>query len=162
MKKPPKPRLISKSGKREFACYPVAVLAIVLNDLEQVLLLSHPKRPGCWEVVNGALEADETVIDGLLRESREELGDAVRIRPIATVHAQSVAYDEAVEKMISLVFVAAYQGGAVRPGDDMAGSKHKWVSVADVVAGEIIVIVPRGQTWLFRRALGTRRLEFRG
>ena len=61
---------MSKSGKREFACFPVAVLAIVLDELEQVLLFSHPKRPGCWEVVNGALEADETVADGLMRESR--------------------------------------------------------------------------------------------
>ena len=158
MKIPAKPSVMSKSGKREFACYPVAVLVIVLDDFDRVLLLCHPKRPGCWEVVNGALEADETVLEGLMRESREELGSDVRIRPIAAVHAQSFAYDNAVRKMISLVFVAAYEGGTVRPGDDMAGSTIKWVGVAEIVAGEIDVIVPRGQTWLFSRALELYRL----
>lgn len=150
--------MYSKSRERSFACYPVAVLAIVVNDQEQVLLLSHPKRPNRWEVVNGALEADETVLDGLMRESREELGNDVRIRPIGTVHTQSFTYDDAVTKMISIVFVAAYEGGMPEPGDDMKGSAHEWFSVADLIAGKIDVIVPSGQAWLFHRALELYRL----
>ncbi|MBT3533118.1 MAG: NUDIX hydrolase [Rhodospirillaceae bacterium] len=149
---PPQPTITSQSGSRVFACFPAAVLTIVLNDQDQVLLLCHPDRPGRWEVVNGALEAGETVWDGALRECHEELGGEVKIRPITALHAMTVAYDDAVPNMISLIFVAAYEGGAVRPGDDMAGSAQQWADIDDVVAGKVDVIVPRSQPWLFSRA----------
>ncbi len=152
------PTVTSQSGQRTFACFPAAVLTIVLNDAGQVLLLSHPDRPGKWEVVNGALEAGETVWQGALRECREELGEAVKIRPITLLHALTVSYDDAVPEMLSLVFVAAYEGGEIYPGDDMAGSAHQWAAIAEVAAGKIEVIVPRGQPWLFRRALEVHKL----
>ncbi len=158
MSSPNQPTIASASGHRVFATFPVAVLTIVLNDREQVLLLSHPERPGKWEVVNGGLEAGETVWDGAMRECREELGSEVRLRPISTLHALTVAYDEAIPHMISLIFVAAYEGGTIRPGDDMLGSRCQWADIADLLAGQVNVIVPRGQPWLFARALDVYKI----
>ena len=48
----------------------LSVLAFVVNEKEEILLLAHPKREGGWEVVNGALEAGETVLEGALRETK--------------------------------------------------------------------------------------------
>ena len=155
---PPPPFIRSASGHRDFATFPVAVLTIVLNDREQVLLLSHPDRPGKWEVVNGGLEAGETVWDGAMRECAEELGGDVRLHPITILHALTVAYDAAIPHTISLIFVAAYESGEIRPGDDMAGSSHQWADIAEILAGKIDVIVPRGQPWLFARALDVYKL----
>jgi hypothetical protein len=36
------PVMIAANGQREFACFPAAVLAYVVNDDDEVLLLSHP------------------------------------------------------------------------------------------------------------------------
>ncbi len=158
MSSPNQPTIASASGHRVFATFPVAVLTIVLNDREQVLLLSHPERPGKWEVVNGGLEAGETVWDGAMRECTEELGGEVRLRPIATLHALTVAYDEAISHMISLIFVAAYDGGDICPGDDMLGSRYQWADISAILAGQVNVIVPCGQPWLFARAQDVYKL----
>ena len=69
-------------------------------------------------------------------------GPDVRLRPIATLHALTVANDEAIPHMISLIFVAAYEGGEVRPGDGMLGSSYQWADIADILAGQVNVIVP--------------------
>jgi hypothetical protein len=53
------PRVTDVSGRRQFACSAAAVLGFIVDDQKRILLLSHPRRPGMWEVVNGALEAAE-------------------------------------------------------------------------------------------------------
>ena len=70
------PTVTAENG-REFSCMPAAILVFVIDSEENILLLRHPDREG-WEVINGALEAGETVLEGALRESREEAGTAVR------------------------------------------------------------------------------------
>ena len=87
------PYLETVDGKRRFACAPVAVLALIMNKQEEILLLSHPRREGAWEVVNGALEAGESVLDAALRETREEAGPAVKVRPLGSVHVTAFHYD---------------------------------------------------------------------
>ncbi len=129
-----------------------------MNEREELLLLSHPRRPGCWEVVNGALEAAETLLDGVLREVREELGAAVRVRPLGVVHAYTFAYDAYAPYMLSLCYLLAYEGGRVVPGDDMAGSQYRWWTLAQVAAEAPRLIVPGDQTWLLARAIELYRL----
>lgn len=81
--------------ERPFAAFPVAVQAIIVNAQEQILLLSSAPRgrAGVWQIVSGGLEAGETVLDGTLREVREEAGPAVRVRPLGLVHAHSFHYE---------------------------------------------------------------------
>jgi hypothetical protein len=52
------PRITAANGRRRFACSAAGVLAFIIDDQERILLLSHPQRPGMWEVVNGALELE--------------------------------------------------------------------------------------------------------
>ncbi|MBY0508816.1 MAG: NUDIX hydrolase [Rhodospirillaceae bacterium] len=140
-------------GQRAFACFPVAVLAIIIAPDERVLLLNHPERPGEWEVVSGALEAGETIIDGLLREVGEELGAEIDVQPLATVHASTFRYDVNVTHMISLSFVLAYRGGDIHPGDDMSGSTFRWWTEAELMAPELKLAVPQNGKWMLLRAL---------
>jgi ADP-ribose pyrophosphatase YjhB (NUDIX family) len=152
------PKILAANGKRQFACSPAAVLVFIVNEKEEILLLAHPKRAGGWEVINGALEAGETILEGALREMREEVGPGIHARPLGTVHASSFHYDTAVEYMLSLGFLMAYEGGAIEPGDDMAGSAYRWWSVEALEAENVQLIVPPGEKWLFRRAVELYRL----
>lgn len=48
--------------------------AIILNDLDQVLLVKHSYGPLNWELPGGGAEAKESIVDTALREVREETG----------------------------------------------------------------------------------------
>jgi ADP-ribose pyrophosphatase YjhB (NUDIX family) len=111
-----------------------------------------------WETVSGALEAGETVLTGALRETREEIGSDARVRPLGTVHAYTFHYDENVQYMISLVYMMAYEGGDIRPGDDMAGSAYKWMSLQELENEKLKLLAPSNQTWVLRRAIELYRL----
>jgi glycosyltransferase involved in cell wall biosynthesis/ADP-ribose pyrophosphatase YjhB (NUDIX family) len=150
------PVVVTERG-RPFTCVPVALLVFVVNDQEEFLLLRHPQRAG-WEVVNGALEANETLAAGALREVVEEAGPEARVRLLGPVHIQNFHYDQQVRYMLSLGFLAAYEGGEVIPGDDMRGSEVGWFSVAELEDESLPILVPPDLRWLFRRALALYRL----
>jgi ADP-ribose pyrophosphatase YjhB (NUDIX family) len=150
------PLVVTERG-RPFTCVPVALLVFVVNDQEEFLLLRHPQRAG-WEVVNGALEANETLAAGALREVVEEAGPEARVRLLGPVHIQNFHYDQQVRYMLSLGFLAAYEGGEVIPGDDMRGSEVGWFSVAELEDESLPILVPPDLRWLFRRALALYRL----
>lgn len=121
------------------------------------LLLSSPakrKRAG-WEIVNGGLEAGETLLDGALREVAEEAGPDVRIDVVGTVHAWTYRYDDAVPHMLSVAFAATYLGGDVVAGDDMRGCEVRWATldeVREVAEDDGTALIPE-EAWLFERAL---------
>jgi ADP-ribose pyrophosphatase YjhB (NUDIX family) len=150
---PAQPIVHDVRGLRTFACFPAAVLACLVDAQERVLLLAHPQRKGEWEVVNGALEAGETIVEGVLREIREEIGSAVQTRPLGTVHVFSFYFDANCPSMISIVYLLAYQGGALVPGDDMRGSTVRWMSRTDIDDAAVKLIVPRDQKWVLHRAV---------
>jgi ADP-ribose pyrophosphatase YjhB (NUDIX family) len=155
------PFISNKSGTRRFACSAVAVQAVVVNPDETTLLLSSPTRnpDGAWQVVSGALEAGETVLDGALREAHEELGNDIRIRPLGTIHVHTFHYDENVQYMIAIYYLFAYEGGEVHPGDDMKGSQYRWWSMAELEHEQINVFIPPpGQKWILSRAMELYRL----
>jgi 8-oxo-dGTP pyrophosphatase MutT (NUDIX family) len=147
------PFLVAANGRR-FAGFAAAVLAFVIDPVtRRVLLLHAPGRARGWEIVNGGLEAGESLLEGVTREVAEEAGPDVGIDVLGCVHAATWHYDDDVPHMISTFFVAAYLGGEVVPGDDMAGSEVRWASLDDVrrlaAAGE--PLVPQ-ELWVFERA----------
>lgn len=154
---PQSPVVVTERG-RPFACLPAALLVFIINEREEFLMLRHPGRAG-WEVVNGAMEANETATAGGLREVQEEAGPDVRVRLLGPVHIQNFHYDQRVRYMLSLSFVAAYERGAVVPGDDMAGSEVGWFDLATLEDESFPVLVPPAPElrWLFRRALALYR-----
>jgi 8-oxo-dGTP pyrophosphatase MutT (NUDIX family) len=156
------PHISTADGRRSFACFPVAILVFIVNQDERVFLLSHPRRQGWWEVVNGALESGETILEAALRETREEAGEGVQVRPLGVIHANSFHYDERVRYMISLGYLAAYEGGQVQPDDDMAGSQFRWWSLEELQAEGARLLVPRDGLWLVERAIQAYRLWMDG
>jgi len=151
------PVIPSADGHRRFACSPAAVVVFIINQAEELLLLSHPKRNGAWEVISGALEAEETVLAGVLREVREEAGAQLRVRPLGPVHIASFYYDDNAHYMLSLNYLLVHEGGPVVPGDDMAGSQFRWWSLEALAAETAEVIIPRDM-WLLSRAVDLYRL----
>ncbi len=155
---PEQPMITAANGIRRFACSTAAVLVFVVNEAEQILLLEHPRRHGAWEVVNGALEREETILAGVLRELHEEIGPSVQVRPLGTVHAYTYAYDARIQYMITICYLVAYEGGAIEPGDDMAGSAYRWWDPDELDAAGVRLLVPTDQPWLLRRAIELYRL----
>jgi 8-oxo-dGTP pyrophosphatase MutT (NUDIX family) len=150
------PELIAANGRR-FAGFAGAVLVFIIDPstLRFLLLTSPAKRgrPG-WEIVNGGVEAGETLLAAVNREVAEEAGPDVRLQILGTVHAWTWQYDEQVTHLMSTAFVASYLGGEVIPGDDMAGSLVRWASLDEIgeLEGSGTPLIPGG-VWLFERAL---------
>lgn len=151
------PLVVSADGRRRFFCSPVAVLGFIVNESLQTLLLSHPARHGRWEVVNGAMEAEETVLQAVLRETREELGDDLWVRPLGTVHVSTFDYDEHVVNMLSVGYLLAYEGGNPKPGDDMSGSEFRWWGLDELASPKVELLIPPGEKWLVERAVSLYR-----
>ena len=149
----PEQPLITATNGRQFACSVAAVLVFVVDEAGQVLLLVHPRRPNAWEVINGALEREETILAGALRELREEIGPDVSVRPLGVLHAFTHSYDARVQYMLTICYLVAYEGGAIEPGDDMKGSEYRWWSPDDFIAAQARLLVPTNQSWLLRRAV---------
>lgn len=151
-----KPTAQSSDGNRTFVCFPAAVMVFHININEEFLMLSAGND--MWEVVSGALEDSETILDGALRESLEELGSRIRITPLGVVHTLSFQYDDAIRDMISILYVMRFDGGAVVPGDDMLGAEYQWWDIDHIGQNIDKISKPEKQLWLFQRALDLFRL----
>jgi 8-oxo-dGTP pyrophosphatase MutT (NUDIX family) len=153
-----RPPTITTSSGRTFATFPAAVVVPVLDTAEQLLLLESPRRAGLWEPVNGAVDEGETLLEAALREVREEAGPDLRVRPLGVVHASSFAYDARLERVISVVYLMAHEGGAAEPGGDMRGSRVRWATLGAIDSAALRLLPPLDQAWLRRRTLELYRL----
>jgi NADH pyrophosphatase NudC (nudix superfamily) len=155
------PTILSKRG-RPFATSAIALQAIIINENEQFLLLSSPRRNGRneWQTVSGGLEAGETILEGILREVWEEVG-GIQVWPLTVLHSQSFHYDDSVRFMVGINYLLCYEGGAVVPGDDMIGSDFRWWGLdelATAVANGSATLHKSTHLWQLRRAVTLYRL----
>lgn len=153
-----RPHVVESAAGRAFATSPAAVVVPIVNAREQLLLLEHPRRSGWWEPVNGAVEAGETLLGAALREVREEVGAEVRVRPLGVVHAATFAYDALIERVISVTYLMAHEGGEPIPGDDMRGSRVTWATCDETDSQALRLVPPLDQAWLRRRTIELFRL----
>ncbi|MEM7033236.1 MAG: NUDIX hydrolase [Chloroflexota bacterium] len=153
------PTIMDATGRRTFSCSAAAVQAVIINNREEILMLSSPTRnaDGAWQVISGALEAEETILAGVLREVSEEAGPDIRVRPLGVVHTSTFHYDEQVRYVITVYYLLAYEGGQVIPGDDMAGSEYRWWTLTDLLNGQTKIHLPRNQDWILNRAVDLYR-----
>jgi class 3 adenylate cyclase/8-oxo-dGTP pyrophosphatase MutT (NUDIX family) len=135
----PNPTLEAIRG-RVFPCFPVAVQAVIIDPDERILLLAHKRKGIC--VISGGLEAHESVLHGALRETAEEAGFAVRVRPLGVSHASSFSYDDRIKYMLDVYFVMAYEGGRVVPSDDMEGADVLWLTLDEIVSKKLELTIP--------------------
>lgn len=147
---------------RLFATSAIALQAIIINEAEQFLLLCSPRRndPDEWQTVSGGLEAGETILAGILREVREEVG-AIVVRPLTVLHSHTFHYDENVRFMVGIYYLLRYEGGEVVPGDDMVGSAFRWWSVDELekaLANRAATLHKSTHFWQLRRAAKLYRL----
>jgi 8-oxo-dGTP pyrophosphatase MutT (NUDIX family) len=153
-----RPQTITASNGRLFATFPAAVVVPIINPREELLLLESRRRPGLWEPVNGAVDEGETLLEAAQREVREEAGPEVRVRPLGIVHASTFPYDARVQRMISVVYLMAHEGGRAVPGDDMRGSHARWVTAGAIESEGLRLLPPLDQEWLRRRSVELYRL----
>lgn len=155
------PTVLSGKG-RTLATSAIALQAIIMNENEQFLLLSSPRRNGRneWQTVSGGLDAGETILDGTLREVREEVG-GVQVRPLAVLHSHTFHYDEQVPFMVGIYYLLHYEGGQIVPGDDMVGSDFRWWGLAELetaVANHDATLHFSTHLWMMHRAVKLHRL----
>ena len=130
-------KVVSASG-RQFATFPAAVLAFVVNENEEFLLLRSPRRIG-WQVPSGALESGESPIQGLARELYQELGKEFMYHPLGPVDVSSFRMDDKTT-LLSISYLVQYLGGAITPGDDMSGAELDWESLEKIMLHENISV----------------------
>jgi 8-oxo-dGTP pyrophosphatase MutT (NUDIX family) len=153
------PVMIAANGQREFACFPAAIMAFIIDADDRIMLLSGRVRDGGWQVICGAMEEGESPLAAVLREVAEEAGPDVSIRPVGPVDTWLHRFDSAVQAMLSIAYVATYLGGEIRTGSDMAGSAVRWATVAEVEQGDVrLAVRPSQPLWLFRRAVALHAL----
>jgi 8-oxo-dGTP pyrophosphatase MutT (NUDIX family) len=149
---------IAAASGRSFATFPAAVVVPIVNRRAELLLLESPRRPGWWEPVTGAVDNGETLLEAALREVREEAGPDLQVRPLGVVHASTFAYDVPIQRMISVVYLMAHQGGAAVPGDDMLGSRVRWATLDVIESDDLRLVPPLDQPWLRQRTVELYRL----
>lgn len=147
----PQPIVTTHTGRR-VPSFPAAIIALVINPDGRFLMLSHPNSNGQWEPINGGMDADETIIECVMREVQEEGGPQIKVRPLGVAHAYTFRYDKRVSHVLSICYLLEYLGGEVIPGDDMVNSEVRWLTVEELESAAYPVVVPRGIPWIFRRA----------
>jgi 8-oxo-dGTP pyrophosphatase MutT (NUDIX family) len=102
----------------------VSVAAIIVNDHAQVLMTQR-RDNGHWEPPGGVLELDESILDGLRREVREETGLDVEPERLTGV------YKNMPRGIVALVFRARVIGGTPADRTDET-ARMQWLSAEDI------------------------------
>lgn len=106
----------------------VAVGAFVFDAENRVLLVerSHPPGAGLWTVPGGKLEYNETLVQAVAREVREETGLVVEVGTLACV-VERIADNY---HYVILDYLARVIGGTLDPSGDCTNAR--WVPEADL------------------------------
>lgn len=111
----------------------VGVGAVVLRE-GAILLEQRGKPPaeGTWSIPGGLVELGETAEGAVVREVREETGLEVVVGPLLGLFqpVQRDADGRIRYHFVVIDFLAYYQAGDLRPGDDAAALA--WVSPAEL------------------------------
>jgi 8-oxo-dGTP diphosphatase len=106
------------------------VVAAVIWDDEKILVCQRRKWDTfglLWEFPGGKLEPNETPIEGLIRELREELGVEARIGP--EIYRTRHRYKETNEPLELIFFLAEADPSTMR---NLAFEKMAWRAPADL------------------------------
>ena len=106
------------------------------SDIEILLLRRSPGRilPGLWQCVSGSLEADETPVEGALRELQEETGfEASQIAGFFDLDQVNQFHEPSVRAIVTSAVFAARVGAADEPALSHEHDAMRWVSPAEAL-----------------------------
>ena len=109
----------------EATYHSVSVAGIVINENGRTLVIQR-RDNGHWEPPGGILERNESIIEGLLREVREETG--LIVEPVTLTGV----YKNMRLGVVALVFRCRLAGGALTENPEAAG--FRWVQESEVSA----------------------------
>jgi len=104
------------------------MVAVVQNPQGEILLALRPKEAhqgGFWEFPGGKLEPDETPVQGLARELREELA----IEPLASEPLTRISHDYGDKAVLLDVYRVDAYSGEPRGNE---GQQIRWVAPEDL------------------------------
>ncbi len=150
-KRKPVPRhpQIKTAAGQSFPCFPVSILAFVVDTWDRCLLLRRPGQPG-WEVINGTLQAGETVPEAVTREIRQKAGAAVQAVYLGVLDAFTFVFDANLPPAITICCLMRYRGGEIELAGDVRGADHHWWETSQVDLLDLAV--PRNRWDLLIRA----------
>lgn len=113
----------------------VAAGAFVENDQGEILLVED-RRSGHWVFPGGQVEVGENLIDGIVREVKEESGIDVTVSHLTGVFSNTATYEghsgvKTIPTKVMFDFVCNPVGGKLTTSDETSDSR--WVNKADVL-----------------------------
>jgi len=138
---------------------PTPAAGTLVEDNGHVLLIRRgvPPRRGYWAFPAGYVEADESVEEAAIRETREETGLEVALDALWNVYSFE---DATHQRGVLILYRAHVIGGELRPGDDAA--EARWFAPQDLPPeSEIAFRTHRAalREWLRARAVVYRPLR---
>lgn len=101
---------------------PVRIGALALVERDEMLLVERRADDGTWGLVGGALEADETIVEALMREVWEETGLPTRSAELFGIFSDPsriVGYrDGNVYRVLAIVFRVEVGDGDPVPSEE--------------------------------------------
>ncbi|MCL2138104.1 MAG: NAD(+) diphosphatase [Treponema sp.] len=115
-------RLCPACGRMEFPRITPAVITIIMNDKEQILLAHNKKfTPGMYSLIAGFAEAGETLEEAVFREIYEETG--IKTRDTRYITSQPWPFPNS----LMAGFSARYESGSITP-DGIEIDDARWFS----------------------------------
>lgn len=113
----------------------VAAGGIVENEKGEILLVKT-RREGDWVFPGGQIEVGENLIDGVVREVKEESGIDVHVLHLIGVYSNTATYEghsgvKTIPTKVMFDFVCEPIGGELATSDET--SKSRWIHKKEVL-----------------------------
>jgi 8-oxo-dGTP diphosphatase len=107
----------------------VAAKAFIVDKDKLLLIKRRPNdvhKPGLWDIPGGRLDMGESPYEGLLRETKEEIGIDIEI--LAPLHVQHFTRDDG-QGITMLIFVCRPKSKAIRLSKEH--TEYKWQKLGE-------------------------------
>ncbi len=123
---------------RRYPDRPIAGVGAVVFKDDYVLLVRRGKPPlsGEWSIPGGGQREDESIIDALKREIREECGIDVYIKDLVGLYEYIEREKDSGRVLYHYIvfdFLAEYRDGSLTPGSDVDDAR--WVPMSLIESG---------------------------
>jgi 8-oxo-dGTP diphosphatase len=107
--------------------FKIAVKAFVIENNKLLVIKRRPNdvhKPGQWDIPGGRLELGENPMEGLVRESMEEIG--VPITPIMPIDVHHFVREDK-QKITMIIFLCSMPNNEIKLSEEH--TEYKWVDL---------------------------------